>query len=172
MPSILNVLNSRTEFPVVFIDMSTLVRAIGLEYILEGTRPITIFAPVDYAFDVFGSEMVFDLLKDLTKLTRLLQYHIVPLKLSVADLKNFASTSTGQEQTDRSQELQIPTFLNQALTVNLADEFIVNGMKVIQSDIMADNGVIHATENILWPARLRREDFGERSPLTQPPGNR
>jgi uncharacterized surface protein with fasciclin (FAS1) repeats len=56
--------------------------------------------------------------------------------------------------------LQVETLSGYPLTVALtAKELQVNGMKVYEADLVADNGVIHILESILWPPRLSAASF-------------
>lgn len=46
------------------------------------------------------------------------------------------------------------------LTVTLTEkELQVNGMKVYEADIVADNGVVHILESILWSPGLSAASF-------------
>ncbi len=52
--------------------------AAGLAQTLSGPGPFTIFVPTDAAFDQLSADQQANLLDDPGKLTKLLQYHIVP----------------------------------------------------------------------------------------------
>jgi uncharacterized surface protein with fasciclin (FAS1) repeats len=168
MSRIQDVLDSQTQEPFVFNNLITLLKAAGLEYLLQGNRPLTIFAPIDAAFDDLGSEVVYDLLKDVEKLTLLLKYHVVPLLLTTTEIRNLCEEEQYAGGFIAEQaSLQLPTDINQTLTVELVDENLhVNNVPVLRPNIMADNGVIHCIGAILWPAGLKREDFGTRSATT------
>ena len=158
MPNIQNVLEGQVQEPVVFCCLNTLIRAVGLEYLLQGHHPLTLFAPVDRAFEAFGSGGVYDFLKDLDKLTVLLKYHLVPLVLTTDDLRGLAQSENGT--------VELPTYTNHPLKVKLAEDFTVNGYRVPRADVMAENGVIHMLDDVLWPAGLTYKDFGTRSPAS------
>ncbi len=153
--------------PFTFNNLCALITAAGLEYTLQGQRPVTLFAPPDRAFGTFQHRTPFDLLKDITKLSELLQHHIVPLKLTIADLRNAASAVSGEGQDHASMnQIQIPTASGQLLTITLDEALMVEGIRILEPDIEAENGVVHIVENILWPPGFSEESFGERSPLS------
>lgn len=158
MPNIQNVLEIQTQEPVVFSCLNTLIRAVGLEYLLQGHHPLTLFAPVDRAFEAFGSGGVYDFLKDLDKLTLLLKYHLVPLVLTTDDISGLAQEEKGK--------VELPTYINQPLRVDVTEGFTVNGCRVPRANVMAENGVIHILDDVLWPAGLTYKDFGTRSPAS------
>lgn len=162
MPNIQSVLENQAQEPVVFSCLNTLIRAVGLEYLLQGQHPLTLFAPVDRAFEAFGSGGVYDFLKDLDKLTLLLQYHLVPLVLTTNDLRGLAQDEKGI--------VELPTYANHPLTINLTEGFTVNGYRVPRANVMAENGVIHMLDDVLWPAGLAYKDFGTRSPASEAVG--
>ena len=73
-------------------DHTTLVAAVkaaGLVDTLEGAGPFTVFAPTNEAFDKLPAGTVKDLLKpeNKAKLASILKYHVVPGKLTTADIE-------------------------------------------------------------------------------------
>ena len=75
------------------------------------------------------------LLKDKAKLTSVLTYHVVPGKVMAADVK------AGKVKTVQGSELTISTSMG----------VMVDKAKVIKTDIVADNGVIHVIDTVLMP---------------------
>ncbi len=74
-------------------NMTTLkkgVNASGLDQILSSTGPFTLFAPSDLAFEKMDKTVLENLLKpeNKTKLTDLLNYHLVSGKINYKDLKD------------------------------------------------------------------------------------
>jgi uncharacterized surface protein with fasciclin (FAS1) repeats len=119
--------------------LKTFVRAVqaaGLTDTLKGAGPFTIFAPTDQAFAKLPPGTLDALLKDKVKLAQVLTYHIVPGKTLVTEFK------PGNLKTVQGDMLRL-TSDNGKVTVNNAN--------VIQSDIAADNGVIHAIDTVLMP---------------------
>src|SRR4029078_5197389 len=82
-------------------DHTTLVAAVkaaGLVGTLEGPGPLTVFAPVNAAFDALPAGSVDSLLKPDMKdtLTKVLTYHVVAGKYSAADLMKKAKAMGGE----------------------------------------------------------------------------
>jgi fasciclin domain-containing protein len=57
-----DVLNT-TIFPLTLNTFNTALRATGMQYLLEGGRPLTVFAPTDIAFSLLHYGTIYDLLK-------------------------------------------------------------------------------------------------------------
>ena len=116
------------------------VQAAGLVDTLKGAGPFTVFAPTDEAFAKLPAGTVDDLLKpeNKDKLVAVLTYHVVPGKVMAADV-------TGKET-------KAKTVQGGEVTVNGTNGVTVDGAKVIQADIVADNGVIHVIDAVLLPA--------------------
>ncbi len=173
MANIEMTLRSQT-WPFTFSMLDTCIKTAGLEYTLQGGHSLTFFAPSDDAFRLH-SRSPYDLLKNVEELRKLLQYHLVPLQLSSADLKRYAvprsrehmTTNAPHEQLPNgTKELELPTILQSPLilTISSPDVLMVQGIRVVQSDLEADNGVIHVIDGILWPPNMSEESFGLRRP--------
>lgn len=121
----------------------TLAAALGaadLVDALKGKGPFTVFAPTDEAFAKLPEGTVETLLKpeNKGKLTSILTYHVVPGKVmakQVVDLKG-AKSLEGQ-RIDISVE---------------GSTVMVDGAKVVTTDIACDNGVIHVIDSVILPA--------------------
>lgn len=122
-------------------DFSTLVTAVkaaGLVDTLNGAGPFTIFAPTNAAFAKLPKGTVEDLLKpeNKAKLTAILTYHVVAGKVLAADVK------TGKVKTVQGGELD----------VKVTDGGVtVDGAKVVKTDIIGKNGVIHVIDSVVLP---------------------
>ena len=112
------------------------VQAAGLVETLSGEGPFTVFAPTDEAFAQIPAETLQAVLADKEKLTAILTYHVVPGKLMAADVV-------------RSTQLQ--TVQGQSITVSTEGGVRVDDANVIQTDIEADNGVIHVIDQVIMP---------------------
>lgn len=122
-------------------DFSTLVTAVkaaGLAETLSGPGPFTVFAPTNEAFAKLPAGTVENLLKpeNKAKLAAILTYHVVAGKVMAADVK------TMKAKTVQTGELDI-VVKNGAVTVN--------GAKVVKTDIVGSNGVIHVIDTVLMP---------------------
>src|ERR1700724_4631148 len=170
MPNVEEVLLARVS-PLTCYTFHTLMNAVGKSYALQGQHPITVFVPGDVAVEGLHEGAVYDLLKDISKLEELLNFHFVPMKLTTSDMASFASKLADREGTvipdnvrttvtARRRTLQVETLSGYPLTVTLTEkELQVNGMKVYEADIVADNGVVHILESILWPPGLSAASF-------------
>jgi uncharacterized surface protein with fasciclin (FAS1) repeats len=115
------------------------VKAAGLVDTLKGEGPFTVFAPTDDAFAKLPDGMVEDLLKPENKdrLTEILTYHVI------------ATEITSDEIAGQSMEVQTQAL--DTVMVDATDGVTVNGANVVQADVQASNGVIHAIDTVLMP---------------------
>jgi uncharacterized surface protein with fasciclin (FAS1) repeats len=122
-------------------QFQTLVAAItaaGLVDVLQAEGPYTVFAPTDAAFAKLPAGTVENLLKPENKeqLVAVLKYHVVPGKVMAADVKTMTA------KTVQGQDVQ--------LKVSDAGVYVDNA-KVVQTDLVADNGVIHVIDTVILP---------------------
>ena len=118
-----------------FKTLATALGAAGLVDTLKGKGPFTVFAPTDEAFAKIPKADLDALLKDKAKLTAVLTYHVVPGKVMAAEVK--AS--------------KVKTVQGSELTVTTMGGVKVDNAHVVQTDIVADNGVIHVIDSVLMP---------------------
>ena len=119
-----------------FKTLATALQAAGLIETLKGKGPFTVFAPNDAAFAKVPKDQLDALLKDKAALTKVLTYHVVPGKVMAADVK------PGRVKTVQGSELTIAV---------AGGAVMVDSAKVIKTDIVADNGVIHVIDSVLMP---------------------
>ncbi len=120
-------------------QFNTLVKAVqeaGLVDTLKGAGPFTVFAPTDAAFAKLPAGTLEALLHDKAKLQKILTYHVVAGQVKAADVK------PGAVKTVEGQSLQVRT---------KGGAVMVNDSKVIKTDIMASNGVIHVIDTVMLP---------------------
>ena len=120
-------------------QFKTLVKAVqeaGLVDTLKGKGPFTVFAPTDEAFAKLPPGTLDALLKDKKKLAAVLTYHVVPGKVMAAQVK------PGPVKTVEGQSLTVST---------ATGEVMVDNAKVIKTDIVASNGVIHVLDTVVMP---------------------
>jgi uncharacterized surface protein with fasciclin (FAS1) repeats len=118
-----------------FKTLATALGAAGLVDTLKGKGPFTVFAPTDEAFAKIPKADLEALLKDKAKLTAVLTYHVVAGKVMAADVK------AGKVKTVQGSEI----------TISTSSGVSVNNAKVIKTDIVADNGVIHVIDTVIMP---------------------
>jgi uncharacterized surface protein with fasciclin (FAS1) repeats len=118
-----------------FKTLATALTAAGLVDTLKGKGPFTVFAPTDEAFAKIPKADLDALLKDKAKLTAVLTYHVVAGKVMAADVK------AGKVKTVQGSDL----------TVTTMGGVKVDNAKVVKTDIVADNGVIHVIDTVVIP---------------------
>lgn len=117
------------------------VKAAGLEEVLSGDGPFTVFAPTDAAFAALPKETVEMLLKPENKevLKQILSYHVIPGAVESSTLK------AGKVQTVQGAPV----------SVSIMDKKVmVNDAVVTTADIKASNGVIHVIDKVILPPGL------------------
>ena len=112
------------------------VQAAGLVETLKGAGPFTVFAPTDEAFAKLPQGALEGLLADKAKLTAVLTYHVVPGKVTSADVVKLTSARTVQ---------------GGALHIDARNGVRVDNAKVVKADIACSNGVIHVIVSVLMP---------------------
>ena len=122
-------------------DFSTLVAAVkaaDLVETLSGDGPFTIFAPNNDAFAKLPKGTVAELLKpeNKKKLQAILTLHVVGAKVMAADVK------PGKVKTVNGASIEV-SVKDGAVTINDA--------KVIKTDILGSNGVIHVIDTVILP---------------------
>jgi len=118
-----------------FKTLATALQAAGLIDTLKGKGPFTVFAPTDEAFAKIPKAQLDALLADKAKLTAVLTYHVVSGKVMAKDVK------AGKVKTVQGSELTIGTM----------GGVTVDNAKVVKTDIVADNGVIHVIDSVVLP---------------------
>jgi len=135
-------------------DHTTLVAAVkaaGLVDTLKGTGPFTVFAPTNAAFDLLPAGTVDTLLMPANKsmLTSVLTYHVVPGRLTAADLAARARAGNGRAK--------LTTVAGGSLWVSgSGNNWTVTDAKggtanITIANVMQRNGVIHVIDKVLMP---------------------
>ncbi|HMN85208.1 MAG TPA: fasciclin domain-containing protein [Bauldia sp.] len=135
-------------------DHTTLVAAVkaaGLVETLQGAGPFTVFAPVNAAFEKLPAGTVDMLLKpeNKDKLVAVLTYHVVPGKISAAQIMADIE-KMGGKATYKTVEGDALTFSMKDGAVWVWDES-GNSAKVTIADVNQSNGVIHVIDTVLLP---------------------
>jgi uncharacterized surface protein with fasciclin (FAS1) repeats len=121
---------------------TTLIAAIdraGLESTLASEGPFTVFAPGDEAFARLPEGAVDSLLAEPDKLAEVLTYHVVPGRVTAADVVGLTTA---------------PTVQGEELRVSVDGSVHVDGARVLNADIEASNGLIHVIDRVLLPAGI------------------
>jgi uncharacterized surface protein with fasciclin (FAS1) repeats len=124
-----------------FNTLTAALKAANLVDTLKGPGPFTVFAPTDEAFSKLPAETVTDLLKpeNRQKLAGILTYHVIPGKVQAKEVikQRGAIAVNGQRVDIRFDE----------------EGLKVDGAKVLTTDILCDNGVIHVIDSVLLPGK-------------------
>ncbi len=112
------------------------VKAAGFTESLRSSGPYTVFAPSDEAFSRLPPGTWEALVKDKARLAKVITYLVIPGKVLVADVK------PGKTKTLDGAQIMLKSD-NGRITVDEA--------AVIESDIVADNGVLHAIDTVAMP---------------------
>lgn len=102
----------------------------------------TVFAPSDEAFAALPEGTVEGLLADIPKLTTILTYHVLP---SIYKAKKVLKVTAPLVTVNAEAKLAVKVDKNDK-SVTLGD-----GVKLVTTDIMCSNGVIHVVDKVLMP---------------------
>ena len=122
-----------------FKTLAKALQAADLASTLKGPGPFTVFAPTDEAFAKLPAGTLETLLRpeNKAKLQRILTYHVVPGRVMAADVvKMRAATAVSGD------------------TITIAagsGGVMVDSAKVVKTDIVASNGVIHVIDSVILP---------------------
>jgi len=136
-------------------DHTTLVAAVkaaGLVDTLEGKGPFTVFAPVNAAFEALPAGTVDSLLKPENKasLTKVLTYHVVPGRLTSAELDNLIREGNGTATLRTVSGGSLWLMKNGDRNITVKDETgAVADITVY--DVLQSNGVIYSIDRVLMP---------------------
>ena len=135
-------------------DNTTLVAAVkaaGLVGTLEGPGPFTVFAPTNAAFAQLPAGTVDSLLKPENKdqLVTVLTYHVLPGRLTTADLKEAVKEGGGQA-TLKTVQGEPLTITEKGRAFDITDSK-GRTARVTIADVLQSNGVIHVINKVLMP---------------------
>jgi uncharacterized surface protein with fasciclin (FAS1) repeats len=122
-----------------FKTLAAALQAAGLVETLKGKGPFTVFAPTDEAFAKLPKGTVEELLKpeNKAKLTAILTYHVVPGAVTAAQV-----TKLKDAKTVNGQSVKISA---------TGGAVMIDGARVVKTDIRASNGVIHVIDSVILP---------------------
>lgn len=135
--TIATILAARSDFA----TLNAAAAAVQLTATLNGDTPYTLFAPTEEAFAALPAGTLDALLASPSALTAVLQNHLLIEEVTAARLTRLGSVLTTLGQT-------LPVTLTAAGVTQVSDATIV------EPDIAATNGVIHAIDTVLLPADL------------------
>ena len=135
-------------------DHTTLVAAVkaaGLVPTLEGAGPFTVFAPTNEAFAKLPAGTVKTLLEPANKdkLTQILTYHVVPGKITAAELSKMIDENGGHYSVNTVEGAPL-SFSKSGNKIMITDAK-GDTANVTIADVMQSNGVIHVINTVLLP---------------------
>jgi uncharacterized surface protein with fasciclin (FAS1) repeats len=123
-----------------FKTLLTVLKTASFMDTLRTPGPYTLFAPTDEVFERMTASQLKMLLKDIRRLKTIVTYHVISGVVATKDVK------PGELRTVEGNSLEAD--------VN-GGQVSMNGAKVVQGDIAASNGLIHAIDALLLPKSLR-----------------
>jgi len=138
-PNALQIATSLDDFKTLVVA----VKAAGLENTLVNAGPLTVFAPVNGAFDKLPEGTIATLLKpeNKSKLSFILKNHVAPANYTV---------STLEKNVRKSRKLYMASGKYLEVTKK-EDDLYVGGTKILKS-VKVSNGWIHVIGDVLVPS--------------------
>ena len=126
-----------------FTTLVAAVQAAGLVDTLKSAGPFTVFAPTDDAFAALPAGTLESLLlpENKQQLTDILLYHVVSGDVMAADVVGLDGQMVDTALAGKKV----------AIKVDNGDVYLNDTVKVIITDIIASNGVIHVIDAVLLP---------------------
>jgi uncharacterized surface protein with fasciclin (FAS1) repeats len=125
-------------------SFKTLVKAVqaaGLVDTLKSAGPFTVFAPTDEAFAKLPAGALEKLIANPEQLKAVLTYHVVSGKVMAADVKTMkVKTVQGAS----------------ASLVAGSGGVTIDKAKVVKTDIVCSNGVIHVIDSVIMPPKGKK----------------
>jgi uncharacterized surface protein with fasciclin (FAS1) repeats len=128
-------------------DLSTLVALVQQAELVDALKEaddITVFAPVNSAFDKLPRVLSRAIENDPSILTTILLYHVAPERLGAANVVELRSIDTLAEDPIR---VRTP-----------GDKVFVDRAEVIATDIETDNATVHLLNRVMVPWNLILRD--------------
>jgi uncharacterized surface protein with fasciclin (FAS1) repeats len=120
---------------------SKAIAAAGLNNVLNGAGPYTVFAPTDAAFEKLPAGQLDGWLKpeNKTELISVLRYHVVAGRTSSEQVGNLTETKTLEGQA--------------ALIKKDGDKITIGSARITSPDVTSSNGVLHVIDQVLVPTK-------------------
>jgi uncharacterized surface protein with fasciclin (FAS1) repeats len=117
------------------------VQAAGLVETLKGDGPFTVFAPTDDAFAKLPEGTLESLVEpgNRDQLVAILTYHVVPGAVPASEVVELS---------------EAPTANGAMVSISVdGNSVMVNDAKVVATDIITSNGIIHVIDTVLLPPK-------------------
>ena len=133
LPSIMDIVTESEAHTI----LEAAINAAGLNELLDGEDPFTLFAPTDDAFDALPEGTVATLLASIDELIEVLAHHVVGGTFMTEDLNDGDVLTTANDD-------------NLTVTVD-GMTYMIDMATVISANIEASNGVVHVIDMVLIP---------------------
>ena len=133
LPSIMDIVTESEAHTI----LEAAINAAGLNELLDGEDPFTLFAPTDDAFDALPEGTVATLLANIDELIEVLAHHVVGGTFMAEDLNDGDVLTTANDD-------------NLTVTVD-GMTYMIDMATVISANIEASNGVVHVIDMVLIP---------------------
>lgn len=123
----------------VFNTLLAAAQAAGLESVLRGDGPLTVFAPTDEAFANLPAGTVESLLEpeNMDTLVRILTYHVAGGTYTSAELAGYSSLEMISGDTAQVSISSSGATIDEAM--------------IVEADLMAGNGIVHVISEVILP---------------------
>ncbi len=136
-----------------FNTLSSALQQANLVDTLQTGGPYTLFAPTDDAFAALPQDQLNNLLNDPQQLRSLLMYHVISDEVMATDVQTMDTLDTAD---------------GEMLDINMENNVVTIGdAGLVEADIVASNGVIHAVDRVLVAPSLQGV-FGTQDQMAQP----
>lgn len=135
-------------------DHDTFVAAVktaGLDGVLSGPGPFTVFAPTDAAFAALPADQRIALLDDKGRLSHLIDCNTVTGLTTVAQLTELAAQNGGTYPLKTMGGCTLTATVAATGGVILTDDAGTTG-HITTGDISQENGVVHVVDTVFLPA--------------------
>jgi uncharacterized surface protein with fasciclin (FAS1) repeats len=122
-----------------FKQLQRAIEVADLAQALEGEGPFTLFAPTDEAFAKLPKAALEDLLRphNMEKLNKILKHHVLAGRVVSKDFLG--------------KRLEAVPLAGEALLLDARKQMKIGGAKIVRTDILATNGVMHVIDTVLVP---------------------
>ncbi len=117
-----------------FSTLLAALRSSGLTKELKDSQPYTLLAPNNEAFQKIPAEELEILFQNKEKMLNLLNNHLIPESLLFEEI---------------IKKENIKNY--NCIDLNLSSDLKINGAAIIESDIRAENAIIHVVDKIIMP---------------------
>ena len=142
MGSVIDLMSSSGKMKI----LTDAIKSAQMVDLLESDGPFTVFAPIDLAVAQGPAGKFRDVRGNHEQFQLLVKYHIV---------KGSYSTSSIHEALRKRNHLELETMCGKKLILKSSGFFRshikVNDASIVSSDLVADNGIVHTIDTVLFP---------------------